>query len=561
MVACVGLVGGLLPWVPFLQEGEARSIDARFQLRGPLPVKNKVVVVAIDDATETAWREIPKAMWGGPLAELVQALNQAGVKKIGLDFVVSVDPDNYLSSKGIDEQPNAKLDEEIIESGERVLLGTGRAGDVVAPLDRPERLASVNRTSIVPGVVRRVPRVDESFVPPLAGLAAALVDEPEAHTRPIEINYSGLPPQTYSARDVLEGRIEPGLLRGAVVLVGETYAGTSDLHPTPFGTSVPGVWIHAEAARTLLDGNELRVWPTWAASLVSFLSALFGAVLASRFWITRFLVIGGGAALIWSGFAYWSFANQNAVIPWFVPVLTGAFFAPSAVYAARAWEEYRERLWVRSRWGQLVGESTLNRLEANRKEGRGAWETFECAVLFLDVANFSSMTRQSGAAETIRVLNAVFAEVIGCVEASGGEVLNFMGDGLAAKWEFATYDRDELHDRVLNAAFQILDRVEALNRGRALGEKALGVRIGLSSGETTLALIGSEGRQQMTLYGEAVNLAARLEAAGKEPDVQSCLVVSEPYLGAANRSGKTFRSGSLTLKGWDAPTQFYFLEG
>lgn len=498
-------------------------------------------------------------MWGGPLAELVQALNRAGVKKIGLDFVVSVDPDNYLSSKGIDEQPNAKLDEAIIESGERVLLGTGRAGDVVAPLDRPERLASVNRNSIAPGVVRRVPRVDESFVPPLAGLAAALVDESGTHTQPIEINYSGLPPQTYSARDVLEGRIEPGLLRGAVVLVGETYAGTSDLHPTPYGASVPGVFIHAEAARTLLDGNELKVWPTWAASVVSLLSAFLGAVLASRFWITRFLVIGGGVALIWSGFAYWSFANQNAVAPWFTPVLAGALLAPSAVYAARAWEEYRERLWVRSRWGQLVGESTLNRLEANRKAGRGSWETFECALLFLDVANFSSMTRQTGAQETIEVLNKVFSEVIQFVESSGGEILNFMGDGLAAKWELESMG-DDPHHRVLQTALQILERVEVLNRSKALGPHEVGVRIGLGSGETTLALIGSEGRQQMTLYGEAVNLAARLEAAGKDPDVQSPLVVSEAYFEAAHRSGHAFFPGALILKGWDTPTQFLFLK-
>jgi len=85
------------------------------------------------------------------------------------------------------------------------------------------------------------------------------------------------------------------------------------------------------------------------------------------------------------------------------------------------------------------------------------------------------------------------------------------------------------------------------------------VRIGLSSGETTLALIGSENRQQMTLYGEAVNLAARLEAVGKEPDIQSRLVVSERYAEAARACGRRFESGRKLLKGWDAPTEFLFL--
>ncbi|HRF60176.1 MAG TPA: adenylate/guanylate cyclase domain-containing protein [Fimbriimonadaceae bacterium] len=558
-VLFVGIAGALLPWLPFLQEGEDRTIDARFQLRGPLPEGHRVVVVAIDDATEKAWRPIPKAMWGGELAKLVAKLNEAGAKRIGLDFVISADPDNYLASKGIDEQPNAALDQAIIESGERVLLGTGRAGDVVPPLDLPDRLASVNRASARADVVRQVPRHDPTFSPPLRGLAAALADEPSDRTDPVQINYTGRQPSPLSARDVIEGRIPPDLLRGAIVIAGETYEGTADLHPTPYGWSVPGVLVHAEAVRTLLDRNELQVWPLWSASIVTLLASLLGGFLAARIMIGGFCLIAGGVALTWSAVCLGAFSRLHAVFPWFAPMIALLLVAPTVVYAVRTLEEHRERLYVRARWGQLVGESTLRRLEENRKAGRGAWETFECGLLFLDVADFSRLTRRTAPRETIELLNRLFVAVIERIEQSGGEVINFMGDGLSAKWELGELGEADPHQRVLDAALEILAGIDRLNSSGALSPDGLRVRIGLSSGETTLALIGSENRQQMTLYGEAVNLAARLEAVGKEPDIQSRLVVSERYAEAARACGRRFESGRKLLKGWDAPTEFLFL--
>lgn len=547
-LACVG---ALLPWTDALQTAEDRSVDTRFKVRGPLPERSRVIIVAIDDATETAWRDLPKAMWSGQLAKIVTALKDAGVARIGLDFVVAADPDNYLSSKGIDETPNADLDRAIVESGERVLLGTASAGDVVPPLDVTERLVSVNRTQEMSGVVRQVPRWDRTFVPPLRGLAAAFAGEPPQRQDPVNVNYSGRKPYVISALDVVQGRTPKGFLRGSFVIVGETYQATADMHSTPFGGRVPGVEIQAEAARTLLDRDELVIGSRLSASAATMISALLGGLLAARVMLGRFVLVSAGAALLWSGVCLAAFSQMHTVLPWIGPIFGLTILAPAVVYAVRTLDEHLERMYVRARWGQLVGDSTLRRLEANRQSGRGAWDRFQCGLMFLDIADFSSFTRSSEGERTIAILNSLFSVVIHRVEQSGGEVLNFMGDGLAAKWELSEFEDRDAHALIFQTALEILSELDAIQSQSDHGQPKLGARIGLSSGEATLALIGSETRQQMTVYGEAVNLAARLEALGKDPDIRSALIVSEHYAPAAQQSGRSFVEGERTLKGWD----------
>ncbi len=549
------IVGACLPWLPVVQEGEGRALDLRFRMRGALPEKSRVVIVAIDDDTELAWRDIPKAMWSGELAKVVAALNAAGAKRIAIDLVISVDPDNYLSSIGVDATPNANLDQAIIETDGRILLGTSRAGDVVAPLDSPERLVSVNRLGPDAGVVRQVPRLDPKFDPAIPGLASELAAEISSRIDPIDINYSGRSPVIVSARDVIESRYPSGLFRGALVIVGETFQGSGDTHESPFGKTVPGVVIQAEATRTVVDGNELWICPTWLSSVLTAIISLSCAALAFRVWVGRYYLVIGGLALIWSVGNYVAFWQMNAVWPLLAPLAVTIVAVPAAAFAMRAMEENRERLWARSIWGQLVGESTIARLESNRKTGLGAWDEFDCCLMFLDVVDFSKLMQKNreSPATIVTHLNTLFGATIKCIDAQGGEVLNFMGDGLAAKWERGAHTPAELQSQVLASALKILDQADRLNSTNAYGEEHLQVRIGLSSGVTTLALIGSSGRQQMTLYGEAVNLAARLEAVGKDEMVRSRLVVSDDYAQAAQSSGKRFESFNFTPKGWTEP--------
>jgi len=428
-------------------------------------------------------------------------------------------------------------------------------------LDDPTRLVSVNRSTAESGVVRLVPRFDPSFPTPLIGIAAALAGEVGGRADPIEINYSGRPPTIVSVRDLLDGRFDPALLRGAHVIVGETYAGSADLHQTPFADQVSGVVIHSEAARTLLDGNELRIMPPWVVSILTAIVTLLFGFAATKLWVGRFYLLAVAFILVWATACYLAFVRIHAVWPLVSVSLMVLALVPGTVYAVRALEEHRKRLKARAQWGQMIGESSLLRLEANREAGLGAWGDFDCCLLSLDIADFTSLSKQYGKAraELVSDLNKLFPVVVDVIERSGGEVLNFMGDGLAAKWEIEGSDAVPNRAKVLAAAMEVLRAVDGLDATRAFGAARWDVRIGLASGEATLALVGSESRKQMTLYGDAVNLAARLEAAGKDEAIRSRLVVSDDYASAIRDVGASFDTVGFQPKGWDRPLKVWRL--
>jgi adenylate cyclase len=69
-----------------------------------------------------------------------------------------------------------------------------------------------------------------------------------------------------SARDVLQGKVDPQRFRDKLVLVGLTGAGVTDMRTTPLGELVPGIEIQAQVIETIFEGRFLRrpTWLKWA---------------------------------------------------------------------------------------------------------------------------------------------------------------------------------------------------------------------------------------------------------------------------------------------------------
>jgi adenylate cyclase len=71
-----------------------------------------------------------------------------------------------------------------------------------------------------------------------------------------------------SARDLLQGKVDPARMRNKLVLVGLTGAGLTDMRTTPLGELVPGIEIQAQVIETIFEGRFLRrpAWLKWAES-------------------------------------------------------------------------------------------------------------------------------------------------------------------------------------------------------------------------------------------------------------------------------------------------------
>ncbi|REE18998.1 CHASE2 domain-containing sensor protein [Paraburkholderia sp. BL27I4N3] len=71
-----------------------------------------------------------------------------------------------------------------------------------------------------------------------------------------------------SARDVLQGKVDPDRIRNKLVLVGLTGAGLTDMRTTALRELVPGIEIQAQVIETIVEGRFLRrpTWLKWAES-------------------------------------------------------------------------------------------------------------------------------------------------------------------------------------------------------------------------------------------------------------------------------------------------------
>jgi adenylate cyclase len=143
-------------------------------------------------------------------------------------------------------------------------------------------------------------------------------------------------------------------------------------------------------------------------------------------------------------------------------------------------------------------------------------QTVEATILFSDVRSFTTLSEELGAQGIISLLNEYFTLMVDCLTDQGGMLDKFIGDAIMAVFGTAKRHEDD-PDRAVRTAINMMRELHGFNTRRAAeGKRGIDIGIGLNTDMVVSGNIGSPKRQDYTVIGDGVNLAARLESACKE---------------------------------------------
>ena len=142
-------------------------------------------------------------------------------------------------------------------------------------------------------------------------------------------------------------------------------------------------------------------------------------------------------------------------------------------------------------------------------------EIKEVTVLFSDIRDFTRLSEELPPNEVVGMLNEYFNEMTHIVFKNEGTVDKFVGDALIVIFGAALASPDDPL-RAVQTAVDMQAAMKELNaRWETEGRKTFQIGIGINTGEVLYGNVGSEQRMELTVIGDAVNLAARLaDAAG-----------------------------------------------
>jgi adenylate cyclase len=164
----------------------------------------------------------------------------------------------------------------------------------------------------------------------------------------------------------------------------------------------------------------------------------------------------------------------------------------------------------------------------------------EIVILFGDLRAFTQLSEKKLPYDLVFLLNRYFAEMGHAVEAAGGRIDKFIGDGVMALFGLDSGVEAGCRE-ALAAAKDMAERMQNLNRALAHDiPEPLRIGIGIHTGPAIVGEMGYGKAVSVTAVGDSVNTASRLESLTK---TYACeLVISEAValragidLGAAPR--------------------------
>jgi adenylate cyclase len=611
VMAAIGLVCILVLSIfrPSLSGIEERIGVLGWTVKPDLTPEERITLVVVDEASIA---EVGPWPWTrAKMAELVDAINDAGAQMQLHDITYPesregdeelISSINRASNTVISQVPVLRQQPEHTSVGlmSHPIAGAFCDSSVIKPFTTSQFVASASIFAGVPkghnaalfeadGAVRKSPAVvcvDGEAFPSLA-LAAFLqlgsssewrgsirsgasllephailtmdgypgLEVPLDDSGAMRISFAASPAafRAVSAVDVLTGRIDKSILENVLVIVGGTAFGMGDIVPTPYSGGTYGVELQARLLASVLDA-DVPFTPLGASLFQALLCVAFGIFLYQVAGVRGRVAAYGLpiAAILLPTIAVlihaWLLSEINMWLGWVIPALFGVLAASSLLLVELGLVRF-ERARVYGNLNSYLPSSVAQEIAFSLPSSNVNAHRIDATLLCADLRNFSAYSESRPPEEIAALLHFFISRVTEIVEAQGGQIQEFRGDGVLAFWSGAN---TAIARRALRAAEILRDSVseQLLDAQSPQGLEPLALGIGVEQGPVLVGSIGPAHRRSHTMLGDTVGITLRIQEMTSE--LAQSVLVGECLARQVDHSGLESQ-GSYLLPGLRIP--------
>jgi len=178
---------------------------------------------------------------------------------------------------------------------------------------------------------------------------------------------------------------------------------------------------------------------------------------------------------------------------------------------------------------RLLGKQVLETVTNKRPVDPEVVTENEAIILVMDVRKFSTLSEGCSPEEIFDLLNPIFKIMHEELEQAGGTILEFVGDCIIVVFNTFHGQRARIVE-ILRATIRAMFRIHAHNAlSVQAGLPEIRVGVGINQGPVALGYLGGLARCHLTVLGNTINLAARIESSSK--DLPGDVIVSETCFG------------------------------
>jgi adenylate cyclase len=516
--------------------------DQLLETDAPSP---NIVLAGIDDSSLKEygkWSEWPRSLH----TSAIDNLKQAGATVIGYDVLFTDDsPDDTGLAESIKQAGNVVL---AVAGNKRVSGETGEitVDEFLLPAElirkNTSNLGHVNLVPDPDGKIRKVPLIVKNAkgdTYPSLGVAILStlfqLPLPEYYTLegnkvsllmrkiPVDSSYSMRlnfavtdNSLTYlSYKDIIKNNFDPAVVNNKIVLVGITATGDLDTWAVPTsGSRISGLLIHAAVMDTILRtrfvaeaGMNITVGLMLLLTLICTLLFSWAGTWKRRD-VVKTIGITLGLIILYVVISVF-ISNHGLILNIFYPVLLLlVLFVVNILYTVI--KEQTDKAFVKELFGRYVSPEISREIVSLADEGnlKLGGEEREVTVLFADIRNFTTISEKLSPDGVVKMLNFCLPVMIDAVVQNGGLVNKFAGDNLMGVWNAPKSQAD--HPKLaVKAAYEAQRKMVEL--GKTIPElNNVQFGIGINTGKALAGNVGSSGRAEYTVIGDAVNLASRI---------------------------------------------------